>query len=148
MRWRIPLVALPVLFVAVLAFGCDEHPTQPETAQAATTAQESSTPQAARPPALPMPVVLSGFTLVRASASIAPGGGDNVTATCPEGKYPITGGVSYPLLELGASFPVNVTNTEWGWWGLCFNRGTAAHDCTVFAVCVDASLGDPPVIYQ
>lgn len=145
---KLPALLLLVPFGAVLVFGCDEVPTEPETAVAATTVQESSTPQAARVPGLPTPVKLSGLTLVRASVSIAAGGGDNVAASCPEGKYPVTGGVSYPLMELGASFPVNLTNTEWGWWGFCFNRDTVAHDCTVFAVCVDASLGDPPVIYQ
>jgi hypothetical protein len=92
------LVLLPFAAVAVLS--CDDSPTAPEEASAATTIQESSTPQASRqPPALPMPVVLSAVELVFGTPAVAyePGDFAESFAQCPMGKAPLTCGYSTSL---------------------------------------------------
>jgi hypothetical protein len=136
------LLALLVLvpFAAVLVLSCDEHPTAPEDARAATIVQESSAPLAAQPPALPIGVTLSSWTLVEETVVIPDSDVGSVFAACPAGMAPVTGGfeceTSYELL---ANRPA-MQNGKAGWYAFIYNLGEGTdQDLTAYAACVSVA---------
>ena len=133
------LLVLLVPFVAVWLYGCDESPVDPDSAVAATTAQESSTPQAAaKPPTLPTAVKLS-WTYVHESTYET--GEVAIFAECPDGTYPIAGGWSTGGcdVELLVNHPwLSSDRSRAGWYA----GGDISSDCGFFvhAACVQANL--------
>ena len=138
---------LLVPFAAVLVFGCDEVPTEPENVVAATTAEDSTTPLAARAapqvkPARLSGVLVDGFAAGESSISLK-----NATVPCPEGKWPITGGFEitnssndYVVLK---NRPVRLSVA--GGWEVEAKRtaGSASWNLIAWAVCVDAEPATP-----
>ena len=88
------LLALLVLvpFAAAVVLSCDDHPTAPEEAQAATTLQEASTPQALKQPPWGAPAVLSGAVIVQTTVQFLGSGMSWPKVYCPDGKFPVSGG--------------------------------------------------------
>jgi hypothetical protein len=131
---------LIVPFAVILVLSCDDHPTAPRDAQAATTVQESSTPLATKPPALPIGVTLSSWTLVEETVVIPESDVGSVFAACPAGMAPVTGGfeceTSYELL---ANRPA-MQNGRAGWYVFMYNQGEGTdQDLTAYAACVSVA---------
>ena len=136
------LLALLVLvpFAAVLVLSCDEHPTAPENAQAATTVQESSTPQAMKAPPLPTPVLLNVVSFESTVEVIGPGLHERVVY-CPEGTVPLSGGVACTTggVIQGSQPSASGGEQPYGWAGACENETTGSIGIVVSAICVSAA---------
>jgi hypothetical protein len=150
MRKLLTLLVLAPLAV-VLAFGCDDQPTAPEGARVATTADESTTPQASKAPTLPTPVRLSGVVFSRAQGSVGAHSTTGQIALCPSGKGPIAGGYftaesGEPELHVTDNGPIAYSADNLGWTTEFYNSGDTAHTYIVYAVCVDIAPEDPFVI--
>ena len=146
MRKLLALLLL-VPFAAVLVFGCDEVPTEPETAVAATTAEGSSTPMAARAAPQVKPAQLSGVFVDGYAAGESSTSRKNATVPCPEGKWPISGGFEitnssndYAVLK---NRPVRLSGA--GGWEVEAKRTavSASWNLIAGAVCVDAEPATP-----
>ena len=144
------ILVLLVPFVALWTYGCDEHPTQPETAVAATTAQEGPAPQAARVSSPQAKTVrLSGAEVVGYAAGDSNVGFKSTTVECPAGKFPISGG--YRILGSGNDYTVlsNGPNpfggADSGIWRVEAKRtaGSDSWNLIAYAVCVDAEAASP-----
>ncbi len=152
------LLALLVLvpFATMVVLSCDDPPTAPEQAQAATTPQESSTPQAAKKPPFEAPAVLSGAVIVKQTVSITGTGMGWPKVYCPEGKFPVSGG--FNMYDFGdlmfgdwrliANGPIT-TSSGSGWvvgiQMLCENPCSGTEDdftLEIYAACVDADFAD------
>jgi hypothetical protein len=142
MRKLLGLLML-VPFAAILVLSCDEHPTAPENAQAATTVQESSTPQATKAPRLPTPVALSGYTVqVSPVLAICPSGSDNCCAgnMCPAGKVLIAGGfeTNTPDFVLTRERPFFQPISNQVGWAVCVtNTSSGSLELGVSVACTD-----------
>lgn len=150
MRKPIALLVL-VPFAAVLVLSCDDHPTAPEEAQAATTVPETSAPQATRIPALPTPVRLSGVVEVGATLGTVATGSINAYAACPEGKWPISGGFDIDPVTNGYRVVANRPGPSpygpnAGAWIVTAVRESGDADWTLeaWAICVDGVPGTTP----
>ena len=143
------LLALLVLvpFAAVVVLSCDDHPTAPEEVQAATTAQESSAPQATRVPPLPTPVVLSGAEVITGPYAYTSDLGATVFsyATCSDGKIPLSGGYmvnanpgTEDFLVMQNTARRSALTTGWS-AGIKLTAGSFLGIAS-YAVCVDAVL--------
>ncbi len=136
------LLALLVPFAAVVVLSCDDPPTAPEEAQAATTVQESSTPQMARVPALPTPVVLAGAEVAGYAAGFTSSSRSSATVDCPLGKWPITGGWRVlggenSTFAVQASSPISGGSDRGSWLvELLRTEGSGEWDLITYAVCV------------
>jgi hypothetical protein len=142
------LLALLILvpFAAVVVLSCDDHPTAPEEAQAATTVQESSTPQAAaKAPTLPTPVVLSGAEVITGPYAATSNLGETVYsyAACPDGKIPLSGGYmvnadpdTEDFLVMQNTARRVVSTTGWS-TGIKLTAGSFLGIAS-YAVCIDA----------
>ena len=145
MRKVLTLLVL-VPFATVVVLSCDDHPTAPEEVQAATTVQESSAPQASKqPPTLPMPVVLSGWTLAVADEQtwIPDGALGASTAWCPEGKIPVAGGFAasagnWTLVDNRPTY--NNATQQAGWKTSIRNDDDGSLPLRTYASCVDGSI--------
>ncbi len=144
------LLALFVLvpFAAVFVLSCDDPPTAPEQAEAATTVQESPTPQASRqPPALPMPVRLSGWVRSYDDVNeIAPGMPGFSLALCPSGTVAITGGfdtAGTTDFVLKRSNPDTSIDGQPGWMVAVINESsTETLYMRAVAACVAGTVGE------
>ena len=140
------LLALLVLvpFAVVLVLSCDGHPTAPEDAQAATTVQESSAPQAAaKAPTLPTAVMLSGVEIAAWASGVTTSSRAAAVADCPEGEWPISGGWRV-LGGESSTFAVQTSapepsGTDRGAWRVELLRtdGTGEWNLIASAVCVE-----------
>jgi hypothetical protein len=145
------ILVLLVPFVALWAYGCDETPTEPTTAVAATTAQGSSAPTfkaVDKPPTLPAPVMLSGVVLVESTRSLTIAGLTTAFsyALCPEGKAPITGGIEFMEwsgidVKVISDRPYVHPNGQSGWKGGFKITGTGSVDITATVLCTDVTRG-------
>jgi hypothetical protein len=143
MRKLLGLLML-IPFAAVLVLSCDEHPTAPEEARAATTVQESSAPQAAaKAPTLPTAVVLSGAEIAVWASGLTSYSRATAVADCSEGKWPISGGwrvlggeSSTFVVQTSAPEP---SGTDRGAWRVELLRtdGTGEWNLIASAVCVE-----------
>ena len=130
-----------VPFAAILVLSCDEHPTSPENAQAATTLHEASTPQADKPPTLPVGVSLGSWTLVQETVVIPEYDVGAVFVACPAGTAPVTGGFENDgTFELYANRPA-MQNGNAGWYVYLGNKGEGViQQLTAYAACVAANV--------
>ena len=148
------LLALLVLvpFAAAVVLSCDDHPTAPEEVQAATTAQEASTPQAStKAPTLPTPVVLADFTLATAPGTVLGAGETEETVIlCPSGFVPIDGGsiVEDSSLEVLGKTPWWQGDDKFGYRFRLKNYGSSPGIYAFYVSCVRGTTGDPPVFNQ
>ncbi|MCL7972058.1 MAG: hypothetical protein M8866_08255 [marine benthic group bacterium] len=142
------LLIAPLLLVAVLwLYGCDETPVEPPSAVAAET-QEGAAPTfkpGDKPPPLPTPVVLSGWQLASSGfISVAPGETKGVSAFCPEGKAPVSGGflmsddANYALTQHS---PLVDSSDGPGWRVAVRNTGSGPFQLGAYATCVAATAG-------
>ena len=129
-----------VPFAAILVLSCDEHPTAPENAQAATTALESSTPLATKAPPLPVPVLLNDVSFENTVEVIGPGLHERVVS-CPEGTVPLSGGVACTTggVIQGSQPSAPGGEPPYGWAGACQNETTGSIGMVVSAICVSAA---------
>ena len=145
------LLAMLVLvpFAAVVVLSCDDHPTAPEGAQAATTVQEASTPQAAKqPPTLPMAVRLSGVEFVQGTTNsqVSIGYTAGSFAMCPSGKVPLSGGYWASPGDPNSRYIVNISQpyksgSEIGWLASAMLTAGSGVSVTAYALCVDGDFG-------
>ena len=130
-----------VPFAVILVLSCDKNPTAPENAQAATAVQESSTPQADKPPTLPLGISLGSWTLVQETVVIPEYDSGAVFVACPSGTAPVTGGFeNVGTFELYANRPA-MQNGEAGWYVFLDNQGEGVvQELTAYAACVAANI--------
>lgn len=145
------LLVLLVPFVGVWLYGCDESPVEPDFAVAATTAQESSTPQAAKVGTQAKTVRLSGVEVPGWASGDGNVGFHAATVNCAEGKWPIAGGYSilggttnndYTVISNG---PRQFGAAAYGSWEVEVKRtaGSDTWNLLAWAVCVDAEAASP-----
>lgn len=141
MRKLLALVVL-VPFAAAIVLSCDDHPTAPEGVRASTTVQEASTPQTAKVPALPMPVVLAGAEVSGYAAGMTVSSRRSARVDCSAGKWPITGGWQVlgsetSVFSVQTSAPV-ARDPDYGSWlvELIRTEGTGEWNLVAYAVCV------------
>ncbi len=146
-----------VPFAAILVLSCDDHPTAPEEVQAATTVQESSTPQATKAPPLPTPVVLADWHVTTGNGKISANSWGPVFAYCPDGTFPIGGGFSCSsdaacAYSSGAQVIANGPHRDDGGpdgWQVWYRNDTSnemtglAYAVCVAAVQYDSGIPDP-----
>ena len=138
------LLALLVLvpFVAVAVLSCDDHPTSPEEAQAATTALAAQTTREAKGPPSPPAVPLSDYSWVSyVGSSTATAFG--TTVRCPEGTNSIAGGgICFPPARYIGDMPTKIgagpPAPPFGWVVWCENPTGAEVSAHVSAVCVES----------
>lgn len=134
---------------------CDDPPTAPEEAQAATTAQETSTPQAAKELPWQAPAPLSGAIFVERTLELSAEGNTWPGVYCPDGTIPVSGGYHMfdfidPMFDewrLTANGPIRIPAGQ-GWvvgiqklCGECFGDGDE-FTLTIWAACVDADFAN------
>jgi len=142
------LLALLVLipFAAVVVLSCDDHPTAPQEAQAATTTLASRATQAKGPPALPA-VTLADYTWVHTVSTITSAGAHGTTVRCPEGTNPIAGGGwCAPPAEYLGDMPTKIGSgppePPFGWIVWCNNPSDTETNIYVAAMCVGSVSPD------
>ena len=144
------LVIPLVLVAAVWLYGCDESPVAPDSAVAATqqSAQDGATFAKKPPEPVPPTTGLVGVQMVYTFASREGPGQWSAEAWCPEGKVPITGGVSSE--DVGAQILASrpAMGLGLGWMGAVRWDTTimSTKYMQVFVVCADGVWEDPKVI--